>query len=166
MDQNLTHECIKQITYIDIPTAVAASAAIVASVSAIFSYRLSKNIYDEIKSDEVIISGDLHHPELQSRDYSDCVLRCTLFNKSKRKAFVSSVKAYSIMDGKEIDITWSKESNKLGNIINPTGLLGIDDSINLVFRRNDGLEFQQTRVVLKHSFSKAEVEILFDPYKD
>ncbi|MFT7003666.1 MAG: hypothetical protein ACJAWW_001018 [Sulfurimonas sp.] len=166
MDQNLTHECIKQITHINIPTAIASSAAVIAAVSAIFSYRLSKNIYDEIKSDEVIISGELHHPELALRDYSDCVLRCTLFNKSKRKAFVSSVKAYSVMDGKEIDISWSKESDNLGKIINPTGLLGIDDSINLVFRRNDGLEFQETRVALKHSFSKAEVEILFDPYKD
>lgn len=166
MDQNITHECIKQISYIDISTVVAACSAVVAAVSAFFSYRLSKNIYDEIKSDEVIISGDLHHPELQSRDYSDCVLRCTLFNKSKRKAFVSAVKAYEVMNGNEIDITWSKESDKLGNIINPTGLLGIDDTINLVLRRNDGQEFHQTRVVLIHSFSKVEIEILFDPYKD
>ena len=49
----------------DVSTAIAASAAIIAAVCAYLSYRLSKGIYDEIKSDEVIIPGPLHHPGLQ-----------------------------------------------------------------------------------------------------
>lgn len=146
-------------------TAIAASSAVVAAISAIYSYKLSKNIYDEIKSDETIIAGELHHPGLAERDHDNCVLRCTLFNKSKRKAYINSVKAYE-KNGQEIDITWSDAIDNLGNILNPTGLLGLENSINLLLRRNDGNRFTENTIIVKHSFSKNDIEIAFNTYED
>jgi hypothetical protein len=143
-------------------TAVAAIAAIVASACAFLSYRLSKGIYDEIKSDEVIVAGPLHHPGLSETSNDNCVLRCALFNKSKRKAYINSVKALN-KNGKNIEITWSDSIDHIGNIRNPLGLLGIENSINLFIRRNDGKEFDETVIKIDHSFSSRALYITFDP---
>jgi hypothetical protein len=164
MDCESIRQCISQLSWVNVATAFAAFAAIVAAASAFLSYRLSKGIYDEIKSDEVIISGPLHHPGLRVTDHDDCVLRCTLFNKSKRKTYISSVEA-SDQNGKTIEITWSDSIDDLGNIQNPTGLLGLENSVNLVLRRNDGESFEETVVRVKHSFSSDVLDIFFDPYK-
>ncbi len=149
----------------DISTSIAASAAIVAAVCAYLSYRLSKRIYDEIKSDEVIIPGPLHHPGLQVCDHDKCVLRCAVFNKSQRKAYIKSVEAFDSKNVR-IRITWSDGMDHLGNIINPTGLLGIIDTINLCIRRDDGEEFGKTKVFIQHSFSSRKIEIVYDPYAE
>ena len=164
MDCELIRQCINQTSWVNLATAVAAIAAIVAAVSAFFSYKLSKDIYKEIKSDEVVIAGPLHHPGLRIQSHDDCVLRCTLFNKSKRKTYISSAEA-SDQRGTPIEITWSDSIYELGNIQNPTGLLGLENSVNLVLRRNDGKSFEETVIRIKHSFSSDVIEILFDPYK-
>lgn len=155
--------CLDQANWIDYATLVATIAAVIAAVSAFFSYRLSKNIYDEIKSDESIVAGRLHHPGLQVADHDQSVLRCTLFNKSHRKAFISDVRAYE-KNGDGIPITWSGSINNLGEIINPTGLLGLEDSIDLYLRRNDGEEFKECNVHVKHSYSDKLLQLYFDPY--
>ncbi|MFZ3071870.1 MAG: hypothetical protein WA162_01355 [Thermodesulfobacteriota bacterium] len=139
-----------------VATVVAAIAAIVAAISAFMSYRLSQGIYDEIKSDEVVIAGPLHRIGLRTQAHNDCVLCCTLFNKSKRKACISSVEA-SDHEGNAIKITWSGSTDDLGNIQNPHGLLGLEDSVNLVLRRNDGNPFEKTVVRVKHSFGSLVV---------
>ena len=54
----------------------------------------------------------------------------------------------------------------LGNILKPTGLLGITDAINLCIRRNDGKEFGETTVIIQHSFSSKKIEIVYDPYAE
>jgi hypothetical protein len=149
----------------DLPTTIAACAAIVAAVCAYFSYRLSKRIYDEIKSDEVIIPGPLHHPGLRVHDHDQCVLRCAIFNKSPRKAYINSVEAFD-SKGVKIEITWSDSMDDLGNILNPTGLLGITDSINLCMRKNDGKDFGKTTVFIQHSFSSKKIQIVYDPYAE
>jgi hypothetical protein len=146
----------------DLSTAIAACAAIVAAVCAYFSYRFSKRIYDEIKSDEVIIPGPLHHPDLRVHEHDECVLRCAVFNKSPRKAYINSVEAFD-PKGVKIEITWSDSMDDLGNILNPTGLLGVTDAINLCMRRNDGKEFGKTTVFIQHSFSSRKIEIVYDP---
>jgi len=149
----------------DLSTAIAASAAIVAAVCAYFSYRLSKSIYDEIKSDEVIIPGPLHHPGLREQKHDECVLRCAVFNKSQRKAYINSVDAFDSKDVR-IEITWSDGMDDLGKILNPTGLLGIKDTINLCMRRNDGNEFGKTTIFIQHSFSSRKIKIGYDPCKE
>ena len=164
MDCESIRQCLSQVSWIEVAAAIAAFAAIVAAASAFLSYRLSKGIYDEIKSDEVIIAGPLHHPGLAIREHDDCVLRCTLFNKSKRKTYINSVEA-SDQKGMPIEITWSDSIDELGNIQKPTGLLGLENSVNLVLRRNDGKSFNETVVRIKHSFSSDVIEILFEPYK-
>jgi len=140
-------------------------AAIIAAISAFSSYLLSKKIYDEIKSDEIIIAGELHHIGLTEREHDKSVLRCALFNKSKRKSYINSVKAYE-RNGNKIDITWSNTCDELGNIQNPTGLLGIIDSTNLIIRRNDGEGFFYTKVIIKNSFSNDSIEVNFDLFLD
>jgi hypothetical protein len=164
MDRELIQQCLNQVSWVNVATAIAAFAAIVAAASAFLSYRLSKGIYDEIKSDEVIIAGPLHHPGLRIPAHDDCVLRCTLFNKSKRKTYINLVEA-SDLKSTPIEITWSDSIDELGNIQNPTGLLGLENSVNLVLHRNDGKSFDKTVVRIKHSFSSDVIEILFDPYK-
>ena len=165
MDCEAIKACLDQMSWIDYATLVATIAAIIAASSAFFSYRLSKNIYDEIKSDETIIAGELHHPGLQVAEHDQSVLRCTLLNKSHRKSFISSVRAYG-KDGEEIPITWSSSIDNLGNIINPTGLLGLEDSIELYLRRNDGEEFKECDVHVKHSYSDKLLQLNFEPYRD
>lgn len=150
---------------VDLSTAIAALAAIIAAVCAYFSYQLSKRIYDEIKSDEVIIPGPLHHPGLRVHEHDECVLRCAIFNKSPRKAHINSVEAFD-SNGIKIEITWSDRMDDLGNILNPTGLLGIIDAINLCMRRNDGEEFRKTTVLIQHSFNTKKIEIVYDPYAE
>jgi hypothetical protein len=87
-----------------------------------------------------------------------------LLNKSKRKTYISSVEA-SDQNGTTIEITWSDSIDELGNIQNPTGLLGLENSVNLVLRRNDGESFGKTVVRVEHLFSSDVLDILFDPYK-
>ncbi len=152
--------CIK---YMDYAKYMAAIAACIAAICAYFSYRLSKSIYNEIKSDETIIAGQLHHPRLQNAKHNQCVLHCTLFNKSQRKAFINSVRVYE-SNGNEIAITWSNSIDSLGNVINPTDLLGLKDSIELYLRRNDGEEFKECEVYIKHSYSVELLQLSFDPY--
>lgn len=162
MDCESIRQCIEQVYWVDASTAIAAFAAIIASVCAYLSYRLSKGIYEEIKSDEVIVAGPVHHPGLREPDHDNCVLRCTLFNKSKRKAYISSV-VVTNQNGKTIEITWSDSTDDLGNIINPTGLLGLENSVNLMIRRNDGKKFEETIIRVTHSFSATALYLKFDP---
>jgi len=140
-------------------------AVIIAAISALGSYLLSKKIYDEITSDETLIVGELHHIGLREPEHNKSVLRCTLFNKSKRKAYIDSVKAYE-NNGNEVDVKWSNSCDEFGNIQNPTGLLGIIDSINLVIRRNDGEAFFYTKIIIKNSFSSDGIEVDFEPFLD
>jgi hypothetical protein len=158
-------QCANASIWADVSIAIAASAAIVAAVCAYFSYRLSKRIYDEIRSDEVIIPGPLHHPGLRLPEHDNSVLRCAVFNKSQRKAYINSVEAFDSKNSK-IEVTWSDGIDNLGNILNPTGLLGVTDSVNLLMRRNDGQEFGKTTVFIRHSFSSKKIKILYDPYAE
>jgi hypothetical protein len=87
-------------------TVISSIAALAAAVCGFLSYRLSVKIYREFKSDEMIIAGPLHHPGLSEPDHYRCVLRCAIFSKSKRKAYVSSVEAFDKQDSK-IPIKWS-----------------------------------------------------------
>ena len=162
MPNELTVQCTTTLLS-NFSTAIAACAAIVAAVSAYFSYRLSKKIYDEIKSDEVIIPGHLHHPGLQVNEHDECVLKCAIFNKSPRKAYINLVEAFD-SKGVKIEITWADSMDDLGNILNPTGLLGVTDVVNLCMRRNDGERFDKTTVFIQHSFNSKKIEIVYDPY--
>lgn len=161
MDCESLQQYISQSSLVDVTSAIAAFSAIIAAASAFRSYGLSKEIYNEIKSDEVVITGPLHYPDLSVQEHKYCVLRCTLFNKSKRKTYISSVEAFDIK-GKKIEITWSDSIDSLGNIQTPTGLLGLEDSVNLVLRRNDGESFKRTKVSVKHSFSSDVLFIEFN----
>lgn len=147
----------------EVITLLATSAAIVAAVSAYFSYSLSKKIYNEIKSDEVVISGPVHRVGLIEKDHNDPLIRVTLFNKSARKTFITSVDIKNA-DGSRVPATWSNSISSVGNIENPTGLLGLLDTENLYIRRNDGKEFIQAHIHIKHSFSDQEMVLQFDPY--
>lgn len=146
----------------EIATYIAAAAAVVAAASAGFSYFLSKRIYDEIKSDEALIAGRLHRVGLLEKGHDDPLMRVGLFNKSSRKAFITSVKVYD-QNNQQIPVTWSSTISNVGNIENPTGLLGIIDTENLYIRRNDGVEFQDVLVKITHSFSDEELVLKFDP---
>ncbi|ADT70394.1 MAG: hypothetical protein ACI9H9_001178 [Pseudoalteromonas tetraodonis] len=152
------------ITTTNITTIIAASAAVVAAVSACFSYFLSKRIYDEIKSDETLIAGRLHQVGLSEKAHNDPLVRTALFNKSARKVFVTTVKVYD-QDNQQIPVTWSNSISKDGNIEDPTGLLGIVNTENLYIRRNDGSEFRDVSVKITHSFSPNELVLKFDPYQ-
>ena len=65
-------------------------AAVLSGIAAWPSYRLSSSIRNELKSDESLVAGVLGHPSLGHPDHENCVLLTTLFNRSKRKCFVSS----------------------------------------------------------------------------
>jgi hypothetical protein len=142
----------------------AATAAITAAAIAWRSHLLSRKIYDEIKSDEVLVAGPVHRVGLQEADHDDCLIRVTLFNKSARKAFVTAVKV-SDQNWPHIECTWGDSIDKVGTIQNPTGLLGVIDSKNIYIRRNDAQKFGQVNVEITHSFSNEKIVLVFDPYQ-
>jgi hypothetical protein len=144
---------------------LAALAAILSGTCAFLSYRLSRKLWDELKTDERIVAGTPIHPELRDRAHSLPVIQCTLFNKSKRKAYVSSVSAYDARNGK-IEVTWSDAIDNLGNTQNPCQLVGLVDSCSLYVRRNDGKMMSYARLEISHSFSDAPMTVIFNPVAD
>ena len=139
-----------------------ALAAIFSALCAFFSYRLSRKIHHDLKSDEEIIFGPLQKPHLADEQHSSCVIVCTLFNKSRRKAFVDSVRAID-EQGEEIPITWSSSINGLGNPQDPFCLKGVIDSANLYVRRKDGEEIDFMSLKIRHSFSDLPETIVYNP---
>lgn len=149
------------LTWIEIVTIVSAS---VAAIAAVGSCALAWVIYGEHKSDEVLVSGPIHRPELKNPEHSKPVLHCTLLNKSRRKAYIDAVEAYD-QDNQRIAITWSSAIDHIGTVQNPGGLLGIVDTIDLFLRRNDGAEFRAAKVLVRHSFKGSPLELRFDPHQ-
>ena len=139
-----------------------ALAAVFAGLCAFLSYRLAKKIKEEIESDERIVAGAPIHPGLKVQDHDNCVIRCTLFNKSKRKAHIESVKAFD-HNGNKLEVTWASEIDHLGNPQNPFQLIGIVDSSNLYVRRNDGESIEYMRLIVAHSFPDSPTAIIYDP---
>ena len=137
---------------------LAASASSLAAnfsgICAFLSYRLSQKIRNELKSDERIIFGPFQKPQLLNHEHSNCVIVCTLFNKSRRKAYVELVKATDD-SGNEIDITWSSTIDECGNPQDPFGLMGVVDSNNLFIRRMDGEAIENMSLHIAHSFSES-----------
>lgn len=142
-------------------TALSSLAAIFSGACAFLSYNLATKIRDELKSDERIIAGVPIHPDVRERAHSESVIQCTLFNKSKRKAYVNSVSAYDRKGGM-IDVTWSNTIDALGNPQSPCQLIGIVDSCPLFVRRNDGEAFDFARISMLHSFSDVPMSVIFD----
>ena len=142
--------------------ALSSLAAIFSGRCAFLSYRLSRQIQSEIKSDERIIAGVPIHPALAVRDHFLSVIQCTLFNKSKRKVHINSVLAKD-RHGKNIDVTWSDEIDPLGTPQNPCQLIGIVDSCSLSIRKNDGEDFDYALLYISHSFSTTPLTVIFDP---
>ena len=137
-------------------------AAVVSACYAFLSYRLSKGIQNDLKRDERVVVGPLRHPDLSNENHRHCVVACTLFNKSHRKAFVNSVRALD-ENREEIDIKWASRIDHLGNPQEPFGVVGVVDSVNLYVRRNDGAEIDYVALEIKHSFPDSPVAVKYDP---
>lgn len=144
---------------------LAALAAILSGMCAFLSYRLTRKIQDDLKTDERIVAGTPIHPDLRERAHSTCVIQCTLFNKSKRKAYVNAVSVYD-QRGSKIDVTWSDEIDQLGNPQNPCQLIGLVDACTLFIRKNDGELLAYARIAISQSFSETPMEVIFDPAAD
>ena len=143
--------------------ALSALAACLSGVTAFLSYKLSRQIQEELKSDERLVSGLPSHPDVRNPVHASAVVQCTIFNKSKRKAYIDSLVVHD-RNGATIDVTWSDEIDDLGNPRNPSHLVGIVDTSAIFVRRNDGKEFDYARIYVSHSFSKTPMIVVFDPY--
>lgn len=157
---NPWHTCLTEVTSV-----ASVLAAVFSGLCAWLSYKLSTKIRDEMKSDERIILSKLNYPGLPTQEHDKCVLACTLFNKSKRKAFVNEVRAYN-RSNKELSITWSNRINLQGNPQKPFELLGIVDTEDLFLRQDNGEEIDFCRLEVFHSFSSEPITALFDPYAE
>lgn len=144
---------------------LAALAAIFSGFCTFLSYRLTRSIYADLKTDERIVPGAPIHPNFREHKHSDCVIQCTLFNKSKRKAYVNAVSVYD-QRGTKIDVTWSDAIDQLGNVQNSCHLIGLVDTCQLFIRRNDGEEIACARIAISHSFSDTPIDVIFDPVAD
>lgn len=143
----------------------AALAAIMSAGTAFLSYRLSRAIRDETKSDERIVVGKISHANLQTRAHARCVLQVPLFNKSKRKACITALTAYD-SSSKEIRIAWSEAFDTLGNILAPGDLVAITDVKTIHIRRIGGEPFTCARLLFTHSFSEEKEIAIFDSVAD
>ena len=147
-------------------TAVVGSlAAVVSAIYAIRAYRLSQKIHTEMKADEKIIFGQPQEPHLADKDHSNCVIVCRLLNKSRRKAFVNSVRAID-EQGEEVPITWSSRIDRFGNPRDPLGLIELIDSVDLYVRRKDGEETDYMSLEISHSFQNSPATVVYNPDSD
>lgn len=146
-----------------ITTILSTLAAIFSGWCAYLSYMLSVKLREEMKSDERLIVSKVIHPGLEVRDHDNCVIKCNIFNKSKRKAFISNVQAYDRKNS-PMDITWSNRINQCGNPENPCQLIGIVDTEELFVRQNVGEEISYCRLEIFHSFSSLPTIVIFDQY--
>lgn len=144
--------------------------AILSTLAAIFSgwcayrsHKLSVKLREEMKSDERLIVSKVIHPGLAYNDHDKCVIKCNIFNKSKRKAFINNVQAYDRKNS-PIDITWSNRINQFGDPENPCQLIGIVDTEELFVRQNGGEEISYCRLEIFHSFSSLPTIAIFDEY--
>lgn len=144
---------------------LAALAAIFSGLCAFLSYRLARKIQYELKTDERIVAGTPIHPHLRVQAHFACVIQCTLFNKSKRKAYINAVSVHDCQ-GTKIDVTWSDSIDECGNPQNPSQLIGLVDTGSLFIRKNDGEEIDYARIVISHSFSDTPLDVIFDPLAD
>ena len=154
------HNCLTEITSV-----AAVLAAVLSGLCAWLSYKLSSKIRNELKSDETVVVSRLIHPGLATQGHDECVITCTLFNKSKRKVFVNDVQTFD-RQGKPIEITWSDRIDPYGNPERPCELIGIVDSTELFVRRNDGKEMDFCRLDVRHSFSSEPISATFDPMEE
>jgi hypothetical protein len=138
-------------------------AAIFSGWCAYLSYKLSSRLREEMKSDETLIASKLIHSSLVTREHDDCVITCNLFNKSKRKVFVSEVRAYDSKNN-PIAVTWSNQIDQFGNPLRPCELIGIVDTESLFIRENMGKAISFCRLEICHSFSTAPLVVVFDAY--
>ena len=150
---------------IEITSVASVLAAVFSGLCAWLSYKLSRKIRDEMKSDEIVLVSKTIHPGLQTPAHDQCVITCTLFNKSKRKVYVNKVRAFH-RNGDPIPVSWSNEIDDYGNPQRPCELIGIVDSQELYVRRNDGNEMDFCRLEVHHSFSTEPVTAVFDPYEE
>lgn len=90
------------------------------------------------------------------------VLQFELFNKLRRKAYVDGVSA-ECCNGSNIPITWGNSINGVGNITPPLQLIGIDDTVMIYVRRNDGEAFKVVLLRVKPSWDpETPLQINFD----
>lgn len=126
-------------------------AAILAAILAWLSFRQARSIRSELKSDDILIAGELHNPALSNPDHENSVIQTTIFNKSKRKAYISKLRAYD-SEGREIEVTWSDIIDQYGNPQGNAKIIGVVDTTSICIRRSDGLAMREVRVEVTHSF--------------
>ena len=146
-------------------TATAMAAAVFSAGCVFGSYRLSKRIQDALQTDEIVVAGPLLNPSLPNETHSNCVVVCTLFNRSRRKAYVDSVRAMDV-NREEIDISWASSIDQHGNPQEPFGLVGLIDSVNLYVRRKDGEGIDYMSLEIGHSFSDSPETAVYNPGAD
>jgi hypothetical protein len=141
-------------------TILAMLAAIFAGYAAWLSYRLAKSIRDELKSDEVLVAGVLHNPDLRHPDHQNAVLQTTIFNKSKRKAFIHAV---TVTDhrGREIEVDWADRIDDVGNPQGGSNLIGVVDSTQLCIRNRLGEAFRDVSVEVSHSLPNSPLRLKY-----
>lgn len=120
---------------------------------ALCSYRLSRAIYSEAKSDERIVFGPLDHPySLSVLEHQTSVIGCLVFNKSRRKAYIQEIKAFR--NEKLVEIAWGSSIDKQGDVKFPNALIGITDCENLYVRRRDGEPIFQMLLEITYYFGR------------
>jgi hypothetical protein len=135
-------------------------AALFAGYAAWLSYRLAKSIRDELKSDEVLIGGVLHNPDLLHPDHQNAVIQTTLFNKAKRKAFVHAVVVKN-SKGEIVDVDWADRIDQYGNPQGGSNLIGVVDSAELCIRTRDGQALREVTVEVSHSFPNSPLVLRY-----
>jgi len=136
-------------------------AAVLSGIAAWLSYRLTKSIRDELKSDELIVAGVLEHPRLSHPDHENCVLQTTLFNKSKRKCVISKVQVFDV-ENSEISVDWAESIDHCGNPQDRGQLIGIVDKAVLYIRRHDGRAFRNAVVHVTNTFDNKPLILTYE----
>jgi hypothetical protein len=135
--------------------------AVLAGIAAIGSYRLARKISDELKTDEVLVVGVLHHPDLRDSRHSLSVLETTVFNKSKRKVVITCVKLLGAA-GEELPISWSSSIDEYGNPQGDSRMIGVVDASPLFLRHTEAEPIVTGVVEIHHTFENSPLRITYE----
>lgn len=121
-------------------------SALTSAVIAWFQHR-------EKKDDERLVFGKCYHPpNVKTLENRESVIAFQVFNKSNRKAYISTITA--IQNRQQVDIRWGSKIDDLGNVLEESSLVGVIDSASLYVCKQVVGEIYAITLRVTYSFDK------------
>lgn len=152
-------------TFESLAAIISALGALLSGAFAILAYSQQRMVRSELKADEKLLFGTPHHPTfVQQQEHRISVLVIAVHNVStSKRAFLTKLRGYD-HKGEPVAISWSGQTDEVGNVIEESELLPIQSSADVYVRRNDGKAIDVLSLKIFHTFSRTAETVVFDKY--